>query len=179
MPNLPITVGEMKAALAKALPLLPHRMGVLAVAFSMERFRQQNWIGSSGVEPWKPRKKDSLKNKGKGILIQSGNLRRSIRITAETRDGVTVGSNIIYAKVHNEGSTETVQISAHKRTLGTIDITELNKAGKPKKKAVTTDVKAHSRKQNIPKRQFLGASPALTNQLTDMVAKTITEALKK
>jgi phage gpG-like protein len=179
MPNLPTTVGDMKAALAKALPLLPHRMGVIAVAFSMERFRQQNWVGASGVEPWKPRKKDSQKNKGKGILVQSGNLRRSIRITAETRDGVTVGSNIIYAKVHNQGSTETVQIGAHKRTIGVADISELNKAGKPKKQAITTNVKAHSRKQNIPKRQFLGASPALTTKLTDMVAKTITDALKK
>jgi phage gpG-like protein len=175
---MPTTVADMKAALAKVLPTLPHKMGVEVVAFSMERWRQQNWIGNS-IEPWKPRNKTSPKNKGKAILVQGGDLRRSIRITSESREGVTVGSNIIYAKVHNEGSTETVQISAHKRAIGTIDISELNKAGKPKKKAITTDVKAHSRKQNITKRQFLGDSPAQTKLISGMITKTIMNALNK
>lgn len=172
------TVGDMKAALAKVLPTLPHQMGVLAVAFTMERFRQQNWLDKT-PEPWKARAKETAKNKGKNILMQSGTLRNSIRITNENAQGVTIGSNVIYAKIHNEGSKETVQVRAHERAIGSVDITELNKRGKPKKKAITTPVKAHSRKMNMPKRQFMGVSQTLINRQTDMIAATIIKALKQ
>jgi phage gpG-like protein len=172
------TVGEMKAALAKVLPTLPHQMGVLAVAFSMERFRQQNWLDKA-PEPWKKRKKETAKNKGKSILMQSGTLRNSIRVTNESAMSVTIGSNIIYAKIHNEGSQETVQVRAHERAIGSIDITELNKKGKQKKQAIKTPVKAHSRKMNMPKRQYMGKSESLINRQTDLIAAAIIKALKQ
>lgn len=162
------TIGDIKQALAKVLPTLPHKMGVVAVEFSMEAFKKEAWVGSA----WKPRQSDK-DNKGRGILVKSGTLKRSIRITSETRDSTTIGTDVIYAKVHNEGSNESVQVPAHLRT---INLKAVGKGKQEKPKQV--QVKAHSRKMNMPKRQFMGASPELTKRLTNMVQSEIMKNLK-
>ena len=58
---------------------------------------------------WQPRKKETAKTKGKGVLIASGALRRSIRVSQLSALSFTVVSDLglptnkDYAPVHNFG----------------------------------------------------------------------------
>ncbi len=180
MADMGVTIGDLKEALHKVLPTLPHQMGVLAVAFTMERFRAENWVGTD-TKTW-PARKSKTDNNGRGLLVKSGRLKRSIRVTSESADAVVIGTDVPYAKVHNEGDHGDVLVRMHERSIkkiGIIDVT--TPTGKPKKvKPVITkvEVKAHIRKNNIPQRQFMGESSVLTTQLQRMVSANILKALK-
>ncbi len=39
----------------------------------------------------------------RAILIKTGDLRRSIKVFRRTKDSVTLGSDLVYAKIHNDG----------------------------------------------------------------------------
>jgi phage gpG-like protein len=180
--DLGTTVGDMKAALRQVLPTIPHQMGVLAVQFTMERFRAMNWVDST-TKPWAKRKSQK-DNAGRGLLIKSGRLKRSIRVTEKSGGTVVIGTDVPYAKVHNEGSQEKVLVGHHLRHIEKAGPVALTKKGKPKKRqpkpSITKiEVKAHFRKNNIPQRQFIGNSAVLTTQLQRMMAANIMKALKK
>lgn len=86
---------------------------------------------------WKPRAKDY----GKGsLLLVTGTMRRSIR-SEVTHSGVRFTSAVPYAAIHNEGGKGTKQVRQHTRTS---------------KKGKSYTVKAHTRKFNMPRRQFVG-----------------------
>lgn len=58
-------------------------------------------------EKWKRRKGDT--DETRGLLVQSGTLRRSIRSQImEGGKGVEITSSVPYAKIHNEGGSITV-----------------------------------------------------------------------
>ncbi len=59
-----------------------------------------NWVPRKG-EKWQPRK---VTDSGRALLVKSGRLRKSIRLTRVTQDSVTIGSNVSYAPYHNFGS---------------------------------------------------------------------------
>jgi phage gpG-like protein len=108
-------------------------------------------------EPWKPRStKTWVKDKrpGRQILIDRGRLRQSIRITSTTGDTAKIGTDVPYAKAHNEGfkGTVTQKVGSYSRRV---------------QSGAKVIVRAHSRtiKQKIPKRQFMGYSPVLETQL--------------
>lgn len=130
----------------------PRFAGTIGVSFFKDNFKKQGFINSS-LEKWKPRKqKDSAKNR-RAILVKTGRLRRSIRITNTTSKSVSIGTSVPYAKIHNEGGEikTSARIRSHKRRT----------------KKGTTTVKAHNRniKTKIPKRQFAGNSAGLNKRL--------------
>lgn len=61
-------------------------------------------------------------------------------------DSAIVGTNLVYAKVHQLGIDKSVSIKAHTR--------KILKAGKKRKSKI--EVKAHSKELKIPARPFLG-----------------------
>ncbi|SHK69561.1 phage virion morphogenesis protein [Epilithonimonas mollis] len=139
--------------------------GTIAVNFSKERFVKKNWINET-AEAWTPRKR-----KARGsLLVKTARLKRSIRKISSGDGYVIIGSDVPYAKIHNEGGTisKTATVKAHdrKRTVRTVS----SKTGKKLKRRVDTGdisrVKAHTRKMNltIPKRQFMGESKELENR---------------
>lgn len=170
------TVGELKEALKKVLPTLPHKMGVLAIEFSMERFRNEDWFDTSSVK-WKPRK-SKKDDKGRKLLVKSAVLKNSIRIVKESPQETVVGTDVKYAKVHNEGDQSTVTVKTHTRT---VSVYQTSKSNKKKIQSGTkkVTVQSHSRKNNIPQRQYLGESQALTKRLVDMVGNEIYNSLNK
>jgi phage virion morphogenesis protein len=110
--------GQLRKRIDAALRRLPRQAGVLAVNHFQDNFRRQGFDG----KPWKEVKRrlptgGRTNRRGtatrltyrrgagrtRGILIQTGRLRRSIRITKTTADSVTVGTDTPYAAVHNEG----------------------------------------------------------------------------
>lgn len=195
---MPLTNNPIKynaRALESRLLTLPTIVGDTAVLFSKQRFAQKNWIGNS-MEYWRPRKAYSKwgktpRNKGRALLVDTGRLRRSIRVMNKTTTSVTIGSDVPYAKAHNEGYKGNVsqQAKAHsrrkfgkeKRGTGTYSI-KTQKENQRTHKIVTgtIEVKAHSRtiKQNIPRRRFIGQSPYLDKQIIRIIGAEIAKALR-
>ena len=89
------------------------------------------------TDKWKQR----ANTKAKGsLLLVTGTLRRSIK--SEVRgNGVRFSSAVPYASIHNEGGKGLKGVRGHTRRS---------------KKGKSYPVKAHSRKFNIPQRQFIG-----------------------
>ena len=72
--------------------------------FFVNSFRLQGFEDKS-VEKWKPRKTQTKRNIGRAILVQSGDLRRSIirQPVNKANLSVKISTDLVYAKVHNEG----------------------------------------------------------------------------
>lgn len=149
----------------------PEGAGIEAENFFKERFVRKNWVDRV-PEPWQAKIKppDWLPAKWRkrrgSLLVDSGRLKRSIRVLKTTKTGVTVGTDVPYAQIHNEGGTinQTLNIKQHTR----------------KRKGRTHTVKAHKRKRkfDIPKRQFIGESAILMRRIERYVEREIKEALK-
>lgn len=183
---------EVEQHFKEVLQYAPALLGNDAVNFFLDRFKEQAWLGDSRV-PWKPRKAISKwgktpRNNGRAILIDSGRLRRSIRIVSTGNMQVTIGTDVPYAQAHNEGM-----------RLGFIQSVrsysrKINKTGIVKTKSLksrtnitfgriqkgTTIVKAHTRRinQNIPRRQFMGESQYLTKLLQRRLTAELMKGLR-
>jgi phage gpG-like protein len=194
MPLTNNNIRKKAAALRSRLLTLPVKIGDTAVLFTKQRFGQKNWIGDR-VEYWRPRKPHSrwgktARNKGRALLVDTGRLRRSVRIMGKTSYSVTIGSDVPYATAHNDGFRGSVsqQVSAHaRRKFGKekVGTGKFNKNGSERtrsKKVVagTTQVSAHARtiKQNIPRRRFIGQSQYLTKQIERLISSEIMKAIK-
>jgi phage gpG-like protein len=141
---------------------LPILIGNVAVNFSLDNFRRQGFLGHT-LERWPARRKGWRKaNRNGAILIKSGALRRSVRIVGVTSTSVVIGSDVKYAKAHNEGLRigQIQTVKAHTR-----------KDGK--------SVRAHTRRidQNIPRRRFMGNSPYLNASIKRTVTAEFMKAL--
>lgn len=142
-------------------------VGNEVVNFTQENFKKQRFQ-NSGEKNWKARKpnRDSKKRQSRAVLIDSGRLFRSIRITQKTRNSVRVGTDVPYAKVHNEGFKGKVKqrVRRHTRT----------------RRGNSHSVKSHNRnmKLNIPKRKFLGKSYILNRRIARRVVRLIKKSFK-
>jgi phage gpG-like protein len=90
--------------LARARGQIKNDGGRLAVNHFKGNFRAQGFVDST-VDPWKKRKLGDKKHRtGRGILIDSGNLRNNIRVLGAPGNRVIIGTRgIKYARRHNEG----------------------------------------------------------------------------
>lgn len=91
-------------------------------------------------DKWKPRAKNYPRG---SLLMVTGAMRRST-IGQVSGDGVRFSSSMPYTTLHNEGGTGTKPVKAHQRRS---------------KKGKVYTVRAHSRKFNMPQRQFIGDGP--------------------
>jgi len=130
---------------------LPVIVGNEAVNFTLDNFRMQGFMGNT-FQRWLPRKQSwgNKKFGGKNILIGVGRLRRSIRITHVSANMVAIGSDVKYARAHNEGL-----------RLGVIQTVK----GFTRRNGTT--VSGHQRRidMRIPQRRFMGPSPYLNARL--------------
>lgn len=94
---------------------LPTVIGNIARIHFRNSFRDGGFTDST-LEKWQPRKADSLpqttkawrESQGRAVLVGvgskgGGDLRRSLRVLHVTKGSVTIGSDLIYAGVHNYG----------------------------------------------------------------------------
>ena len=95
----------------KALENAVVEVGNTAKNFFVENFRKQGFDDKT-VEKWKARKKKKYTTKSgkvvddttRAILVKTGDLRRSIiRVPNRSALNVKIQTDLIYAKVHNEG----------------------------------------------------------------------------
>lgn len=143
--------------------------GIRALRFSKERFRQKNFVDKGMPKAWEKRKKRARGS----TLVQSGRLKRSLRIISKGRYYVKVGTDVPYAQIHNEGGKidKTVNVKEHSR----------RKRSSSRSRATgATTVRSHTRKMNttIPQRQFLGPSKALATKIEKQMKKIVDKHLK-
>jgi phage gpG-like protein len=130
---------------------LPLIVGNTAVNFVLDNFQRQGFLGAT-FQAWAKRRQGWKKDRrsGRNILIGYGRLRRSIRLTYIGSDSVKIGTDVPYAKAHNEGLRigQIQTVKGFTRKNGSI-------------------VSEHKRRinQNIPRRQYIGDSPYLRNQI--------------
>ena len=194
------TLKEIEKALLEMFNGLPQQIGMLAVNFSKQRFVAQAWHDTA-VEPWEKRKRPRRGGKKRqqgAVLVDSGRLKRSIRIVAVTPTSVTIGTDVPYAQIHNDGYKGTQQVKAHTENVKghTENVKEHKrnqkvkyKNGKTKTKIVNVKahirhvkahirhVKAHPRNMNMPRRRFLGESAELERQITEFILGEIQSAI--
>ncbi len=180
-----MTPEEFKKALLKnanevemyAKNKFPSIAGNITLRFVDGNFRAQGFQGST-FKKWK-------KSKGT-ILIKSGRLRSATTYTTQVGQ-VTIKNNMPYAKIHNEGFNGTISIKAHTRNqygktkIGTGKFTS---KGKERTKIMTfkkgeTMVKAHTRRINLPQRQFIPTTKSPSSVLNKAINREITKDLIK
>jgi phage gpG-like protein len=175
-------------AVATAIKGLPRKIGAQAVLFSKQRFREQAWADNA-TQPWAKRKRGAKRDSGRAILKDSGRLQRSIRIISVTPNSVTIGTDVPYAQAHNEGFRGTQNVPAHTRSryakvkvgTGSFSVKTRKERTRTTKQAVDGGdypVKAFTRKMNLPKRQFIGNSQVLNNQIKRLITAEINRAMK-
>lgn len=71
-----------------------------AVNFFKASFKKQGWE-DEGMQRWKPRKDN--KDAGRGTLIKSGDLVKSIIVESANWGRIRISSNLPYSAIHNEG----------------------------------------------------------------------------
>ena len=153
----------------------PSKAGDITLRFINGNFRAGGFQGAT-FKKWK-------KSKGT-TLVKTAALRSANYYTTQQGQS-TLKNNMPYAKVHNEGFKGIVNIKAHSRnTYGKkkIGTGKLNKSGLERTKTVTyktgqSSVKAHTRKVDIPQRQFMPIdkddSPVLNNAIQREVTKDL------
>jgi len=70
--------------------------------FFLQSFRNQGFTDNS-LEKWQKRDNSSRRNSGRAILVDTGALRRSIKVTQSSFNKIVITSNLPYAAVHNYG----------------------------------------------------------------------------
>lgn len=137
---------------------LPKQAKDLGVQFFKSRWRAQGWLDNS-FKRWASRKRKDKKRPGRAILMNRGRLRNSIRGTIQG-DTIVFGTDVPYAKIHNEGGT----IQRHARS----DLFVRNRYVKGKKKGKFKKGTKAGRgftfkagQATMPKRQFIGDSAHL------------------
>ena len=139
-------------------------------------------------EKWARRKYND--DKSRGLLVRTGNLRRSIHAEITGRDSVVFSSALEYARIHNEGGTITVTrrmksyfwwryltVTGGRASDGFSNRLQRRKDGSPRNnrhnRTLTAEaefyramaLKKAGSKIIIPKRRFIGTHPQLEELL--------------
>ena len=173
-----------RTAMERAIILI----GNEAKNFFVNSWRVQGFEDRT-VEKWKPRKKETKRSIGRAILVQSGDLRRSIirQPVNKAQLSVKISTDLPYAKIHNEGGV--INKGASTSVLHFRDVMTNIQTGAVTRRfaknrqtgmrhlratsAMKVDIGAHT--INMPKRQFMGDS----YKLNEMCKKIIVSQLDK
>lgn len=150
---------------------LPRQMGTIAVNHFKGSFRKQGFTDKT-TKAWKERK---FKESGKAILVQSGYLRRSIRIKTATANKIIVGTaGPRYARIHNEGGVTKPRVTNKMRKFGWARYKE---TGNPLFKGIATTKKTRLT-VNIPQRQFIGNSEVMNKKIIRKLLRELADLPK-
>lgn len=162
----------------KVLKLIDNDLPKLAGNRAVRHFKasfENGGFTDTTLQPWrktKSGKRSRFGQKSGGILIGSGALKRSIRILKAKGGSVIVtagNQNIKYAQIHNEGGTVNIPITAKSRKYFW-HMYKITNDLKWKRMALT---KKESFTFKMPKRQFMGNSKMLNNEIAHLIAKKI------
>lgn len=166
-------LGRIEKPLAEALRRLPPILGEEVVNFAHDNFDRQAWQGVDWEKRKNPTKWGKRDEEGRSLLVKTGKLRRSIRVSQILQDRVKItagGADVPYAKAHNEGFSGRV-------------VQNVNPFTRRTKKGKISGVSGFTRviHQNIPKRQFISSdkeAPELGRRLREISVKELKKAMK-
>lgn len=92
----------------RLLRKLPRDVGNEALIFFNNLFKKEE---SPDGKKWQARKVEGNADRSnrRGLLIKSGRLRKSIRLSNVTSRSVVIGTNVNYSKYHNDGTVKIPQ----------------------------------------------------------------------
>lgn len=175
----PYSFKNVAANYARLKPRITRELADVAVNFFKDSFKRQGWRDKD-LQKWKPRAANAPRNNGRAILVNRGHLRNSI-ITAEASTSkAVIKAPVPYAIAHNEGFTGTVQVKEHYRAVNkkvSVKSSSL-KTGKTTSRTMMLNtgkrkVSAHTRKMNLPQRQFMGDSEVMFKKMDAVLIKAI------
>ena len=143
-----------------------------AVVESQTRNRISNEKRSPDGTPWQAwsERHAGTRHGGHGLLEGDGELIDSMTHEVSA-DAVEIGSNKIYARIHQEGSgDEPVNVPAHQRRVTQV-------FGRVLPFPVWANVEAYSFNQNIPAREYLGLSDDNEAELETVIEDFLREVL--
>ena len=148
------------------LEKLPNYIAVIWENDTMQNFENQSFDG----QRWAGRKQQSSKNRA--LLVQDSHLKQSIDVEAKGNT-VEAGSDLKYAKIHNEGGT-IIQKPTFKQRMYFSHRSDIAQSTPEKNKwaAMSTAKKLVI---PIPKRQFLGFSKTFESSLQDFLNQKLNE----
>lgn len=164
--DVELPVPDFRKLAEEVMKNLPKNASEKARAFFIGSFIKQGFTDTSFI-PWVKRKDDFTHK----LLQQSLALKNSINITqADFKNiEITAGAGINYGAIHNEGGTITVKVTPKMKKFfwAMYKKTEVEK----------WKFLALTKKENfiikIPKRQFIGTSDTLMNELDNMFINQI------
>ncbi|CEN39350.1 hypothetical protein [Capnocytophaga cynodegmi] len=137
--------------------------------FVLENFEKEAWQGET-EQPWAKRKDTQNTKK---ILIASGEGKESMKLHIQEYKAIISigGGDFSYMKYHNSGSNETTTQNVKAFT---------RKIKKGKHRGKEQNVKAFTRtvRHNLPKRQFIGRSPVLIQELKEIATEELNKLNK-
>lgn len=150
---------------------LPKKAGEKALQFFLASFIKQGFTDTSFI-PWVKRK-DDLTHK---LLNQSYALKASGKIDKAdlTEVNISFGEGLNYAAIHNEGGTITVKVSAKMKRF----FWYMYKKTEDEKWKWMALTKNETLTIKIPKRQYIGESETLMNELDKMFIDRIKQYFK-
>ncbi|HMI03073.1 MAG TPA: phage virion morphogenesis protein [Pedobacter sp.] len=168
---------------------IPSKSATVAVNFSKERFRQQNWFNTM-PDPWEKRKRRKegtreTRADKRHVLVKSGRLMRSIRKVMSNSDRAIIGTDVPYAAAHNNGEqiNAVQQVSSHNVRAHRRAAHSRTRDGRTERVKRHT-VAAHTVKSfvrtikfKMPQRQFLGNSTQLNSRIEAMMTTEINKAI--
>lgn len=171
---------------------LPQEVGNITRNNFLDNFRKEAFNN----EKWKPRLYDEG-GKKRNLLVKSGALRRSIRVTVAQWGNVRVGSNMEYAQIHNEGGTTHPNVTPKMRKFAwAMYYKGRGKADKLEDSTRDSDIRKWRKETNaysfwkalaltkktkltvkIPRRQYMGKDPELEKQIIAQIERRLFDVL--
>lgn len=164
-------------ALQQVFRNLPTWAGNAALNLFKDSWRRQGFIDQR-FERW-PKRRNDADGKGRAVLMQSGALRRSLRL----RTGDTwfeISTDVPYARAHNEGETIEQTVTPRQRRFFWAMHAKARRTGDGPQAAMWRAF-ALSQKLTIkmPKRQFMGRSRLLERRIGMHVERAVEAALSR
>lgn len=144
---------------------------VTALNFFIDSFQKQGFTDGS-FEPWQKRTNDD--RPGGGLLVNSAYLRNSLKVISSAPGAIVFGSNASYAKLHNEGGVITITMTTKMRKY----FWYMFKASNDSRYKFMALTKKDRLTIKIPKRQFIGHSEVLMNDLDKWLVNQIENRFK-
>lgn len=104
--NAKKVIGNIEKKLKAAINDAPMVLGNTGTRLFMKNFERQGYGDDDTRKPWKPRKKETRKTKGKKILVGTGQLRRAVANSLRQANSKRIVWNvrIAYGLYHNDGT---------------------------------------------------------------------------
>jgi len=154
---------------------IPQLVGTEVVNSAINNFQTESYFG----QKWPARQN---KKNQKKLLVKNGFLWRSIRVIKTTPTTVTIGSDLPYARIHNEGGKIARKarqaVITHKRYTKGIKKGKTLFAKNNERANFSQKATIGAYTINMKQRQFLGAHPKLKAHLLKVVETELKTALK-